>query len=129
MSKRTEYEKQKAFWYKKLKEAGFEDIESDENNLKSWSSKLARKNPPEIWQAKATYYSMARSFLNSHTFQNNLDKIIWEYHTEAISVRDIVETLNKTKVIKIGRDTVWLTIRRLENAMKKLYMDGQQDNE
>jgi hypothetical protein len=125
--KKLNYEKLKEKWYAKLKKEGFEDIESDENNLKVYASTLFNKHKSAIqnggWQAKASYYSMAERFLNEYVFDTNLDKVIWEYHTNAISVRNIVHLLKKVKVA-MKKDTVWNTVKRLEIEMKKAYLEG-----
>lgn len=125
----SEYDKLRALWYEKLKEEGFKDIESMDGKIKVWSSSVSRKNPPDIWQAKAAYYRMATSFLHDYTFENAVEKTIWEYHAFGISIRDIVATLNATKVIKTNRDAVWIITKRLENAMKNMYMSDSQDDQ
>lgn len=121
----TEYDKLRAVWYKKLEKEGFQDIETDEHNLKSWSAKFASRKSQELWQAKEAYYYMATNFLNEYAFDSALEKTIWEYHTEAISIRDIVKLLRKkTKVMIINRSSIWTTINRLETTMKKMYLSG-----
>lgn len=120
---KTEYQKQKEIWYKKLKQSGFEDIESDENNLKEWSSKFARKKSLESMIAKQTYYNLATQFLNIFAFETELEKVVWTYHTEGISVRNIAKTLKKAKIKKINRQKVWLIVKKLRTAMKKMYVN------
>lgn len=130
--KAKSYEELKKIWYTKLKKSGFEDAESDENHLKTWSSnKFAAKALVQNggWQAKAAYYQMAERFLAEFKFETRLERQIWEYHTNAISIRDIAETLNKTKVINTNRQAVWLVIRRLEDIMKSLYLVGYKADE
>ena len=121
----TEYEKLRAIWYKKLEKEGFVDIETDENNLKSWSAKFASKRSQDLWQAKEAYYYMATNFLNDYKFESSFEKIVWEYHTNAISIRDIVKLLRKkTKVTPINRTFIWSIVNRLETTMKKMYLSG-----
>ncbi len=123
----TEYEKLRAVWYKKLEKEGFSDIESDEYNLKVWSAKFAKVSP-EVYQAKEAYTHMATSFLNDYKFENPLERLIWEYHTEAISIRDIVKLLRKkTKVMTINRSSIWAIVNRLETSMKKMYLTGYKE--
>jgi len=119
---RTEYEKLRDVWYAKLKKKGFEDIETDEDHLKSWSIKFALKESLRSWQAKASYYSMAERFLNDYNFESKLEQAIWAYHAEGISIREIVTTLKKAKIRKtVNRDSVFKTIKKLEYVMKKMY--------
>jgi hypothetical protein len=119
-------------WYAKLEKSGFEDIEDKEGRLKKWSSDVFGKKALVQnggWQAKAAYYEMAERFLAEYQFADNLERTIWEYHTNAVSVRDIAETLNKAKVTKTNRQAVWLVVNRLVDRMKKMYLVGYQSNE
>lgn len=124
MAKKPEdYEKLRAIWYKKLQKEGFKDIEQDEDNLKEWSTKFFLNHDKTTREAKESYYSMATQFLNEYNFESNLDKVIWEYHANAMSVREIAETLRKAKIIK--RTGAWVhefVVKRLRKIMKKMYM-------
>lgn len=111
----------KEVWYKKLKADGFEDIEKDEHSLKDWSSRFAIRHSIEEMTAKQIYYRMANHFLNEWEFASILDKVIWEYHTNGISVRDISFSLSKAKIDKTSRQFVWRTVRRLTKAMYAFY--------
>lgn len=118
------YEEIRAVWYAKLEKSGFVDIEQDENDLKVWSTLFTRKRTKELKESREAYYYMARSFLNDYKFANNVERIIWEYHTEGIGVRDIAKTLAKAGVQKYKRNKTWTIINRLETIMKKMYMTG-----
>ena len=123
----SDYEKLRAVWYKKLEREGFEDIETDENNLKSWTATKVRRSQ-DLWQAKEAYYQMAANLLNDYKFESNVEKWIWEYHADGVSVRDIVKLLKRrTKVSLIGRGLVWTTIKRLEASMKAMYLSGYEN--
>lgn len=126
MSKsRNDYEKLRDKWYAKLKKEGFEDIEVNEAELKEYSaSTLRRKRDFNNWQDKAAYYSMATNFLNDYRFASELEKVMWEYHSNAISIRDIVKLLSKAKVAKLNRHDVWVIINKLRKTMMKMYMNG-----
>lgn len=131
-SKPTDYELARALWYQKLKdETDFIDIEQDEHRLKVWSAKHAHLyDHPSVWEANASYYHMATKFLNEFNFEKNLDKIIWEYHSEGIGLRDIAKLLDQTKVKKMSHETAAKTVRRLEHIMKTMYLHGyKEDNE
>jgi len=122
------YNELKEVWYKKLADEGFEDLETDEDRLKKYLQTIfSRKNVTEQgggWQAKAAYYQMADRFLAEHDFITELEKTIWEYHANAISLRDISETLRKAGVEAMSRQSVWLIVRRLEAIMKSRYLVG-----
>lgn len=121
--KLQDYKTLKAIWYKKLEKSGFEDIEAEDERLKAWSSQFKRQRSVDSWEAKAAYYSMADSFLNDYKFASRIERIIWEYHANGLSIRGIVETLNKVRKKKTHRTEVWLTVNRLETAMKNMYMN------
>lgn len=123
---RTEYEKLRAFWYKVLKDDGFEDIEQDEDNLKEWSTRAVRKNEYantlDSWADKLEYYDLATRFLNEYRFESELERAIWAYHTEGISYRSIARLLRKAKVAKLNKDSVWRIVAELKLTMKTMYL-------
>lgn len=136
---RTEYEKQREIWYKKLKDSGFYDIERDENTLKEYSFLVFSPRRALLqnggWQAKAAYYSMAERFLQEYPFnvetrQGRRERIVWEYHSNAISIRDIVKVLTGLRWRGITRTYVWGIVKSLRNKMFALYMnDGREYRE
>lgn len=121
--KKTEYERVRDVWYKKLKKEGFEDIEHYDGSINigtprslNWGDELQR-------QLVQDYYCMAYHFLNEFPFETPLDKIIWEYHAEGLSIRDIVKVLKQTRVARgTNRIRVWKTVKKLEDTMKGLYL-------
>ena len=122
-NKKTEYEKQREIWYKKLKKSGFEDIEQDDFNLKTNSSVFFKNHTFEVWTAKATYYQMASNFLEEYKFNSRIEKVIWEYHSNGISFRDISKLLKKAKIksISTNRQDIWLIVKRLKATMYSMY--------
>lgn len=118
-------------WTDKLEKSGFEDIESDEETLKIYSTVMFSRARSKVnnggFEAKAQYYQMATSFLEEYKFDSRLDKIIWEYHAEGLSVRDIANTLNKVKRTKTNYTTVWLLIKQLKKSMYAMYMAPQEE--
>lgn len=114
-------------WYKKLKKSGFDDIEKDEDNLKSWSSDFFRRHKTDHkeyhreynedkFKAHEEYYRMAEEFLTNYHFENSTDRFIWSQHAEAVSIREIVRML-KVKRIKSYKFKVHETIKRLKRLM------------
>lgn len=102
------------------------DIETDEDNLKLWSTRFFARHSHEQIQAKQAYYQMAENFLNEYKFETKRDQIIWEYHSNGISVRDIVKVLRKVR-IEIGRQTVWDAVNRLRKKMYDMYMSPKKE--
>ncbi len=110
-----------AEWYAKAKEAGFKDIESQLTDRLS-SSINQRLNP--LWEVKQEYYRKAGWFVYEYQFADEFDRIVWTYHAEGISVRNIVDLLKKAGLDKkrpVYRGRVWLTINRLRKKMNDLY--------
>jgi hypothetical protein len=121
--KKLDLKTETAKWYAKLKRDGFDDIESDEDNLKVWSTIFFKKHSIEQIQAKQAYYQMATNFLNDYKFNNNRERIIWEYHANGISLRDIGKVLKKAKIKKAtNRTDVWKVVKRLKLIMYDMYM-------
>ena len=118
---KTELEKQTAIYYKKLKREGFDDIEYPNGSIRSAFPKNARNKAPDYWEHIHEYYYVANHFLHEYQFETKIDKIIWTYHAEGLSVRDIANTLKKVKIKKKQRGAVHNTIKRLESIMKKMY--------
>lgn len=125
--KKTDFEKLKDLWYEKLRKTGWKDIEQDEDNLKRWETSSNKHRRPGLWESTEAYYQMATNFLNDYTFSDNVEKIIWEYHSEGISIRDIVVLLRKAKIRKkFTRQSIWLILERLTKSMKSMYLTGYQ---
>ena len=124
---KASFNKLKNLWYKKLKDEGFEDIETDEDTLKSWSV-YGRIGSPEYTryrqQSADAYYSLADLFLNEHNWPNELERIIWEYHANGISTRNITKLLEDAGIKKTNRTTVWQVISRCRTLMKQQYLDN-----
>lgn len=119
--KKTEYERVRDVWYKKLADDGFNDIELVWFGGRG-TSRSEQWKDPDLRQATVDYYCMAQHFLNEYEFDTEVEKIMWEYYSNGLSFREIAKVLNKTKVTKTNKDAVWLIIKRLEEIMKGLYL-------
>lgn len=120
--KKSEFERVQDFWYKKLKDSGFNDIEYADGSIAVGLPRSVKWKDEDLRQITQDYYCMAYHFLNSYQFDTELEKIMWEYHSEGLSARDISKLLKQTKVKKISRDRVWVKLKKLENIMKGLYL-------
>lgn len=112
------------FWYKKLKVDGFDDLEYGDDFIRSAKPALLRKpQTSTIYQESIEeYYYMATHFLNDFKFKSNVQRIIWEYHSNGISSRDIAKLLTKAKIRQPPKkSTVFVIIKRLEQSMYALY--------
>lgn len=124
-----EFKRLKKLWYAKLEKSGFEDIESDEDNLKVWSSRWARKRYVADAASRAEYYNMATRFLIDYNFDDEIDRIIWEYHSNSISYRDIAKLLKKAKVADLQKTTIYRKVKILAAIMLKTYVKSADTNE
>lgn len=122
--KKTEYERIRDVWYKKLKDSGFEDIEQPGGSINSGVPRSMNFQEEDLRQITQDYYCMAYHFLNSYEFDSELERVIWDYHTNGLSLRNIVKLLKQTKVSKASKDKVWRIVSRLENIMKGLYLSA-----
>lgn len=124
------YESLKKTWYAKLKKSGFEDLEKDEYNFKAGThgSYFRTKETVRNYYAKSEYYSIAGQFLHNYEFESNLEKVIWEYHANGISIRNIVMLLKKVR-IKRNKDDIHKVLKKLVTEMKKRYLVGFETNE
>jgi DNA-binding transcriptional regulator YhcF (GntR family) len=124
-SKKTEYEQLRDIWYKKLEDSGFVDIEKDEKSFKKHilhaQSKDKNHDTATYRNSKIEYYNMATSFLNDYKFKSHLEKAIWDYHSNGISIEDITDILLRVKLIKTNRTSVWQIISSLRKKMFKKY--------
>jgi len=112
------FKKLKAHWYQRLKDEGFEDIETDENAsgtiaLKVWHSEHFQKpsRQPERFEEKRDYYILATQFLESFEFQTHLQRRIWTFHAHGFSLRAIGRFVGKDK------DHVHGVVRSLKTQM------------
>ena len=120
---RKEFDKLKEIWYAKLRESGFNDIE-DKSNTSCRKNKIYGRpdsRTPFQLEIIGHYYSMASSFVHDHNFDDELDKTIWIYHSEGLSVREISDVLIKAGV-KYKKSSVHNIIQKLEDLMKKKYL-------
>lgn len=104
-------------WDKKLKSSGFEDIEQDDGNLKLWSSHFFKVRFNEtLFGAKEEYYRLAGQFLHEKVFKDHKTKLIWQLHSEGISIRDIVIALKK-RGFKAYKNAVHRIVQDLTEQM------------
>lgn len=108
-------------WDERLANAGFEDIEQREDgNLKSWASShfaSPSSHNPTAFQAKEEYYRLAGQFLYDYTFASPLERAIWKYHSEGVSVYKIPQLLKKKGVKVPKRSRIHQIIQKLANEM------------
>lgn len=108
-------------WYKKLKDAGFNDIEKTEYKLINHqhpAPKMMAEDSPRYRQQEE-YYTMARHFATNHTFASETDRFVWELHSEGIGYRSISTALSE-KGITLKKSTICNVVRKYVVIMRKL---------
>lgn len=119
--KKTSFDKLKDKWYAKLKKSGFDDIERSAMYLKRDTAYYSQHPHDGQWQEKAAYFQMATNFLEEYKFENRIDQIVWEYHSNGMSMREIAIALKSAKV-KMTKDKAFAIIKRLKVKMFDMYM-------
>lgn len=144
---KSEFELLQDEWYKKIAETPdkdgnkFVDIEKNETQLNTYTYTIYMDDyHNEITRkAKTDYYLMAYRFLESYKFNSDLelpgasdltvrflkkykhnpkiDQIIWEYHSNGLSVREIAYTLNKSRATITNRTYVGYILLALRYKM------------
>lgn len=86
-----EFKELQAKWYKKLRESGFNDIEKNEFVLLEPTKGLAMTA-----EETATYFRLAKKYLESGEFESLFGKTVWFLHTEGCTGREIATILNRS---------------------------------
>lgn len=85
-------------WDEKLKKSGFEDIESDEYNLKNWDSfRFQRLFTPDQFEANQRWWELVSQLTHEFKFKSARDKKIWSLYTSGETVRNISKKVKYSK--------------------------------
>lgn len=119
--------KLKSEWDKKLADSGFKDIEDNTGRLKnSVSSRYleTKNNGKQIeaivldYSIKEQYYRMASAFLYDYFWTSHLDKLLWWYHSEGLSIADINDIMDDLGIKGMGTpSTVQRKLERIKTLM------------
>jgi hypothetical protein len=123
-NKKAELDKLTEIWYKKLKNSGFEDAEKNEIYLHrdARSSRIFQANKSqEYYDSVLEYYIMAEHFLNEFKFENEHEATIWAYHSQGVSIRDMVKTFKKAGIKNVSRTGIWRVLNKLTLEMRMMY--------
>jgi hypothetical protein len=112
------FKKQRDYWYRKLIESGFEDIEKcflnnqDESYLRKWDGFYFQlRYHTSRFKMIRDYYRYTSYFLENYCFDSIKEKRIWEMHSEGIPVRKISHILSLT---------VWCIQKTIQKLRKKM---------
>lgn len=115
------------FWYQRLREEGFEDIEDTDSPrqlLKEWhSTKFLDHADGVRSSARQKYYEMATHFLHAHQFESEMEYTIWEMHSNGLSLRKIAKEVSSQKRT-FSKDEVAKIIKTIRGKMRDATTSG-----
>jgi len=114
-----EFKTLQATWYKKLAKKGFDDIEQDEDKLKSWTKAAYDSRYSTYRFANEEYYRLAGHFLHEYKFESEVERFIWEQHSIGLTSRAIAEMAKKKRLRVTTNSRVHAIIKKLEKEMLK----------
>lgn len=120
-------------WYEKLKNDGFDDIETRRGALKKFHSKRFRSatdpySDPEYLKSKQNYYIRATQFITFFKFESDLEKEIWTLHADGKSFRVIALSI-RHKDKGANKDKISGIINRLKIHFKKFVLQPEEHHD
>ena len=117
--KTKEFKELQDEWYEKLKKEGFNDIETDEDNLKQWESYIFSRYDENLIPFKTEYFRLAGQFLHTHKFKSKKLRKMWKYHSEGYSFNEISEKMAHYE--GASRSSIHVQVNKLAKEMLKQY--------
>lgn len=122
--KNKQFKEQKEYWYSKLEESGFRDIELDEFNLKNYAEETCRSSNEKALTSlqidlKREYYlRLEHKFReNSHSFpEGKIDYFVMYEIMRGLNINEIVRSLKEKFNICKSRTSIRYIKRQYENA-------------
>ncbi len=106
-----------AEWDKKLEDSGFEDIEKTEYNDFVRPQEFTKRKVK--YEGGFDYYKYCQLVLREYDFKRDIDRFIFECHTEGLSVRDIEIRLAETSVRKLKYRVISDIINKIKSDFKE----------
>lgn len=115
-------------WYSKLKKSGFTDLEDSKQRIKrdpvtytfnssAYIDKNVGYDQIKLHQeSKEEYFRQAGQFYHDYAFESDLDKLVWQYHSEGYTMGEVASIL-KARKIKTSRTPVNYIVLRLAKIM------------
>lgn len=107
-------------WYEKLKNEGFNDIEDTSHPhspLKCWHSLRWKKLSPDKIERVRHYYDKAQALLHIYKFQTELERLIWELHSQGHSKYQIEKQISHIPKSP-KRESIAIIIKTIELQIK-----------
>lgn len=103
-------------WYTRLEEAGFEDIEKPNGELRVEIHPHYKELAFKEREIRENYTQLAQDMLWNFDFKTESHRTIWELHVDGIPIRSIGQTLGLT------RNQVWPVIKKTRTKLKVKHM-------
>jgi hypothetical protein len=102
-------------WQQHLENSGFQDHEKNGYLKVTINSHETAKDwhDETLFNARVNYYQWARSKLNDARFTSERDRLIWEYHTEGLSSRQIAPR------VSLDQSGIVRTVNRIKQAFNQ----------
>lgn len=99
-------------WYSFLARSGFEDQERGVYLVQDNLNNLVDMQHSTTFNAKRDYYQWAQECLTCSSFDSMIDRLIWQYHSEGYSQREI------SPIVELSQPWINRKIQRLEKWLK-----------
>ncbi len=119
--------KLQAEWEKKLSQSGFKDYETTNRELKQFDGSrfFSRTVPLEQMEATRSYYVRAEHYLNTYDKFTTKSRLVWELHSQGMSVREIETALG---ISDLKKSTIHTTVVKLAKIMMETPVEVYDDN-
>lgn len=100
-------------WYAKLKSEGFKEIEQDSKYLIKHHD-FARSGV-NIFKSKELYYQLAGQFLHEYAFDKEINKTMWDLHSQGRTYREIskkIEVFSKSQIFKVIKNLKEIMLKK-----------------
>ncbi len=115
-----EFKKLQKTWYKKLKDTGFNDLETESGLSKqNVGTYFYNVYHPDRFEFQAEYYRRVGYFLHTHKFKNTFERRIWELYAEGVTIRETVRILTDAKIRTYKRE-----VHEIRQALTKLMLEA-----
>ena len=108
-------------WYQILKEDGFNDIEQTDGLLKFWTNTRFRVvHNVELYESKKKYFELAGQYCHDGIFKSEINRKIWQLHSEGLSIREIADKIKETSK-NYKKSKVHKVVNETAKEMLKIY--------
>ena len=102
---KKELKKLTSLWNRKIRQAGFEDLETESGHLKEYTSSVMDAVSVEDFKDTERYFELAREIL-AKNYLKGREKYIWHHYCEGYTQEKIAKMtgLSQTRIADIIKD-------------------------